>query len=187
MASRFAGAVAALVLVPVLAACSGSDTDPAIPHPKTTATVLPRDTNAGVQPTPSPEPMPAPEAASADSDSCAACVFALMRSSSHFKKECYALIPAIERNGGALGWTLDSSPYPERHGASNESPRFAISVFESYPSHNHTLHRYTFSPSTERLAVELLIDDFDGPRDSTLRYDPALLPAFRRHCGEGTD
>jgi hypothetical protein len=35
--------------------------------------------------------------------------------------------------------------------------------------------------------VELLIDDFDGPRDSTLRYDPALLPAFRRHCGEGTD
>ena len=95
--------------------------------------------------------------------------------------------PAIERNGGALGLSLDGSPDPERHGAASYSHAFHISVFESYPTHNHTLHRYTFSPSNERLAVELLIDDFDGPRDSTLRYDPALLPAFRRHCGEGTD
>jgi hypothetical protein len=109
----------------------------------------------------------------------------LLESSSHYKKECYALIPAIERNGGDLGLSLDGSPDPGRHGAASFSRAFHISVFESYPSHNHTLHRYTFSPSTERLAVELLIDDFDGPRDSTLRYDPALLPAFRRHCGEG--
>ena len=79
------------------------------------------------------------------------------------------------------------TPDPGRHGAASFSSAFHISIFESYPSHNHTLHRYTFSPSNERLAVELLIDDFDGPRDSTLRYDPALLPAFRRHCGEGTD
>ena len=162
-ACRFAGAVAALLL----AACAGPDRDPGAADSTTETSSLTRET------------------ATLEPDSCAACVYALLESSSHYKKECYALIPAIERNGGALGLSLDGSPDPGRHGAASFSSAFHISIFESYPSHNHTLHRYTFSPSTERLAVELLIDDFDGPRDSTLRYDPALLPAFRRHCGAG--
>lgn len=163
MDSRFAGAVAALML----AACSGSDTPSG-------ATEAASETSS-----------PNREIAALEPDSCAACVYALLESAPHYKTECYALIPAIERNGGALGLSLDGSPDPGRHGSTSFSHAFHISVFESYPTHNHTLHRYTFSPSTERLSVELLIDDFDGPRDSTLRYDPALLPAIRRHCGEG--
>lgn len=165
MAYRCAGEIAALLL----AACAGPDTDPV-------------STNSASETSSSSR-----ETAALEPDSCAACVYAMLESSSHYKQECYALIPAIERNGGALGLSLDGRPDPGRHGVASFSHAFHISVFESYPSHNHTLHRYSFNPSSERLAVELLIDDFDGPRDSTLSYDPALLPAFRRHCGEGKE
>jgi hypothetical protein len=163
MVYRFAGAAAALLL----AACTGFDTPSGAEDTATETSSSSRDVDAQ-------EP-----------DSCAACVYALLESSPHFKQNCNSLLTALERNGGALGMSLDGSPAPERHGAASLSTDFHISVFESYPTHNHNLHRYTFSPSTERLAVESLIDDFDGPRDSTLSYDPALLPAFRRHCVDG--
>ena len=163
MASRFAGAVAVLLL----AACSGSDTDQVV---RSRRDVVPL------------ENPPLEEIATGP---CASCVFALLKSSDHYQRNGAALLPALGLRGGTLGLMLEGSPDSLRDGAASKSRHFQIAMFESYPTHNHTLHRYTFSPSTERLAVELLIDDFDGPRDSTLRYDPALLPAFRRHCGEG--
>jgi len=167
VASRFAGVVAVLVLVLVLAACSGSDTDLVV---RSRRDVVPL------------ENPPLEEIATGP---CASCVFALLKSSDHYQQNGAALLPALGLRGATLGLMLEGSPDSLRDGAASKSRHFQIAMYESYSSHIHTLHRYTFNPSTERLSVELLIDDFDGPRDSTLRYDRSLLPALRRHCGAG--